>query len=322
MAFLKKYSLLIKLILCSGIIYWLIQSGKLDLSKLSLFYKEPRIFIFHFSCWFLGFILFNSIRWKILLDSINVHLGILQAISITAIGLFFNSFLPGSVSGDGIKAYYVIKRNKQASKGALFFSVLFDRALAFYGLFMIATFSLIYSFSFEEIIEMRAVSFPIFSIFGAISTFLFSTYFISLETLFKFKIFKNQTTQKIFTMLYQYQKKPLLIIKVLFFAILTQGLFFLYFSYITRYFNDFNVNYNILILIYPLGLLITALPIAPAGIGVGHVAYDTLFTYFNLKDGANVFNLFFIGSLSFNLLGVIPYLLMKKEDTHSPKSKT
>ena len=59
--------------------------------------------------------------------------------------------------------------------------------------------------------------------------------------------------------------------------------------------------------------MVTALPIAPAGMGVGHAAFDQLFQYFNISGGANLFNLYWIVFICNNLLGLIPYIIMSKK---------
>jgi hypothetical protein len=56
----------------------------------------------------------------------------------------------------------------------------------------------------------------------------------------------------------------------------------------------------------------TALPLAPGGLGVGHVAFDKLFAMVGLQGGANVFNVMVLTQLALNLLGVFPYLLYRR----------
>lgn len=63
----------------------------------------------------------------------------------------------------------------------------------------------------------------------------------------------------------------------------------------------------------PIGLVFTAIPISPAGLGVGHAAFAALFSLFGVKGGADYFNFFFIAMTIINLLGVIPYALIGKK---------
>ena len=64
----------------------------------------------------------------------------------------------------------------------------------------------------------------------------------------------------------------------------------------------------------PLGLIATAVPISPAGMGVGHAIFGTLFGYYGITGGASLFNLYFLAIVSVNLLGVFPYLFSRKKE--------
>ena len=44
----------------------------------------------------------------------------------------------------------------------------------------------------------------------------------------------------------------------------------------------------------PLAILVTALPLAPGGMGVGHVAFEEVLGIVGISGGANIFNLFFL----------------------------
>ena len=65
--------------------------------------------------------------------------------------------------------------------------------------------------------------------------------------------------------------------------------------------------------ILPIGMIGAAMPITPAGLGVGHVLFENLFRMLKTDGGASLFNLFFIANTMVNLLGVIPYLFVKFE---------
>ena len=62
----------------------------------------------------------------------------------------------------------------------------------------------------------------------------------------------------------------------------------------------------------PLGLIATAIPISPAGLGIGHVAFENLYSLFGVKGGANIFNLFIIPQIFVYLLGFFPFILYRK----------
>ena len=68
--------------------------------------------------------------------------------------------------------------------------------------------------------------------------------------------------------------------------------------------------------IFPIGILTTALPIAPAGLGIGHVAFDRLYALIGQENGANIFNIYFVSMVAFNLLGSLSYLSIKTKPTN------
>ena len=65
-------------------------------------------------------------------------------------------------------------------------------------------------------------------------------------------------------------------------------------------------------------MIITAIPISPGGLGVGHAAFEKIFQYFTVMNGANLFNIYWIVFILNNLLGIILiYFYQKKKYTHS-----
>jgi uncharacterized membrane protein YbhN (UPF0104 family) len=98
---------------------------------------------------------------------------------------------------------------------------------------------------------------------------------------------------------------------------------YLYFmGYIGRVlYGDTAFDPALLAPIFPFGILVTALPLAPGGLGVGHAAFDRLFSMVGLPGGANVFNVYVLTQLVLNLLGVFPYLYMKSDHLGSASEK-
>ena len=74
-----------------------------------------------------------------------------------------------------------------------------------------------------------------------------------------------------------------------------------------------DVSITSLASVYPLGMLSMVLPISYAGFGVGHVAFDQLFAMIGLTGGATVLNVYLIGQTVPCLVGVVPYLTLKRE---------
>ena len=79
----------------------------------------------------------------------------------------------------------------------------------------------------------------------------------------------------------------------------------------------------------PVGMIAVAIPIAPAGLGIGHAIFNWLFSFFNISKGASLFNLYFIAIMSINMVGSIFYVMSGKkhglkdvEDFQNEEAKT
>ncbi|MEI6971777.1 MAG: lysylphosphatidylglycerol synthase transmembrane domain-containing protein [bacterium] len=81
-----------------------------------------------------GFLLFFSgivaitVRWKLILDTQQLELAWGRIFSISFVGVFFNSFMPGAVGGDLVRGYYT-SRESDRGKTELFLTVVIDRML-------------------------------------------------------------------------------------------------------------------------------------------------------------------------------------------------
>lgn len=77
----------------------------------------------------------TSFRWHRLLQALDVQMGLMRATVINMVGAFFNTFLPGSSSGDVIKAFYASRQTPHRMRAVI--SVLFDRVLGLITLIMV-----------------------------------------------------------------------------------------------------------------------------------------------------------------------------------------
>ena len=63
--------------------------------------------------------------------------------------------------------------------------------------------------------------------------------------------------------------------------------------------------------IVPLGLLVTAVPVMPAGVGTGHAAFFYLFKLLGSSRGADVFSLYALIQIVLGAVGGLVYLRFK-----------
>lgn len=311
---------LLKFTFAAALMYWLIMSGKLDLSLVN---KS----IQHGPQWIFAILLIFSqnglatLRYKLLLETkIKKPLSFFLVFKINYIGQFFSAILPGAVTGDLIKLIYVKKLDKHFTKTFLITTALLDRIIGLTGLlFLAGFFSLIY---FSEITalspEISSVIFVNLLLFGGAVLFLgilVAPYSFQLKIAYLVKKIPLIGI-KLFSILEQVfalrEKR-----KVLFFSFLISILIHVtsIFSFwiITSPFYSTNLPLGYAFTVIPVGLIATAIPLSPGGLGVGHVLFANLFSFVNIQNGASLFNLFFLCNFINNSLGLIPYVLIGKE---------
>jgi uncharacterized membrane protein YbhN (UPF0104 family) len=73
------------------------------------------------------------VRWYLLVRALDLPFTLRDACRLGLVGVFFNTFLPGSIGGDLLKAYFIARENRQRKTRAVA-TVLIDRALGLFGL--------------------------------------------------------------------------------------------------------------------------------------------------------------------------------------------
>src|SRR4051812_21231124 len=107
---------LLKLALVAGLLWWLVDSGKLDFHDLGILIHDPVIFVGNLSLWLAGYVLLGTWRWYLLLHGLDLEVSFRRALRFQLVGLFFNTAMPGAVGGDIIKAIYVIREQNSQSR--------------------------------------------------------------------------------------------------------------------------------------------------------------------------------------------------------------
>jgi uncharacterized protein (TIRG00374 family) len=76
-----------------------------------------------------GFILLDvgmaALRWKVVMDVVAPGVSFFSLLAFSLVGIFYSQFLPGSVTGDLVKGYYLARTD--ADKVGIFSSVVVDR---------------------------------------------------------------------------------------------------------------------------------------------------------------------------------------------------
>ena len=77
-------------------------------------------------------VILTLVRWYLLVRAVHLPITLWQALRLGMIGVYFNTFLPGAVGGDIIRAAALAKGQKRRTLAVA--TVLMDRAIALWGL--------------------------------------------------------------------------------------------------------------------------------------------------------------------------------------------
>ena len=303
------------------IILWLLKSGELDFTLSREFlnsYKNTiAIFILSYSI----ITLLVSYRWKMLLQSgKQKDLPFKSIFKISWIGLFFNSVLPGAVTGDLIKLAYIKDLGKNITKTFMLSTVFIDRIIGLLGLLCLSGIFSLYNYT-----EIVSIS-PSLKSLVHLNFLLFIGAIILIFTLFLSKNWQETILSpmdsipilgtKIKGLLEQVWligNRKDLFLKCLLISIIVQVISVCLFWKIITPFTSVPLSIGHAFIFIPLGFIAMAIPIAPSGLGVGHAVFGTLFSFFGIQKGASLFNLYFLCVVFCNLTGSIPYILAGKK---------
>jgi uncharacterized membrane protein YbhN (UPF0104 family) len=82
---------------------------------------------------------------------------------------------------------------------------------------------------------------------------------------------------------------------------------------LSRFIGGFeHISMGLFFFLVPLGMLVTSIPIAPAGLGTGHAAFLGLFSLLGASRGADLFSAYVAFQILVNLSGGLVYLKRKE----------
>ncbi len=312
---------LFKILLAVALVYWLVSSGKLDFSLVKKSFEVGHEWVIAVLLIFVQICL-GAYRYKLLLETKSEKkLGFFEILKLNYIGLFFSSVLPGAVTGDLIKLVYIKKLDKNFSKTFLVTVTFLDRIMGLTGLlFLTGTFSLLY-YS-----QVTALS-PKISHIISLNLLLFAGSIVFLAVLVapqKYQAFIHFIVNKIpfagkkissildpiFAL--RENKKDVFVSFLL--SVLAQFVAVMAFWIVSSPFLPTALPFQYAFTFIPVGMIATAIPISPGGLGVGHVLFANLFALVHINNGASLFNLFYLCNVANNAVGIVPYLLIGKKD--------
>jgi uncharacterized protein (TIRG00374 family) len=263
-----------------------------------------------------------AFRWGILLAAQNIQLKKSRLLQLQFVGNFFNVALPGAVSGDFVKAYY-IAHEYPGARAKAFGSILFDRVLGLSALVIVSLGALL--IGLQNFIGSPVLAgIKMFVMVSGAGVFVFYGYLFLmhesvdpvlkiLQTLEK-RNSKFGTIVRIYLAVRVYHSERALVLKTLGLACVIHVLTAFACLCFAHALGENQIPTNGLFVVAPLGLLVTAIPILPGGVGTGHAAFSFFFSLLGSRRGADIFSYYVLIQLFIGSIGGIVYLRFKSQE--------
>jgi uncharacterized membrane protein YbhN (UPF0104 family) len=288
----------LKVSVSSALLYYVL--AKTGIKQVASTLKTVNIYAFFSS---VGIYIFTQIistmRWKLFLPE---GFKTKKLFSLYMIGSFFNTFMPGVIGGDAVKAYYLYRETNMANIS--FGSIFMDRYLGFIGLLILC--SIAFPFGLNYFHGSKTEWLLPFAIF----IFFFAS----------FLIFGLRLGQRIrflaefYNYFHTYRSQKNKIIKGLILSMIIQ--FFGVTSVsVLAYGLGENIPFLSFLIFVPLIILFAMLPVSISGFGVREGAFVFFFGLIGVRsETATALSLlWFLTMATAGIIGLIEYLKYKKE---------
>jgi uncharacterized protein (TIRG00374 family) len=271
------------------------------------------------------------VRWYLLVRALELPFTLRDACRLGLVGVFFNTFLPGSIGGDLLKAYFIARENRERKTRAVA-TVLIDRALGLFGLVLFvavlgtAAWSLgeerlAANAELQRLIQLMAVcsgaTVAGFILLGYLPQRRVDRFARRLRWLPKI----GGVLAEFWYAVWMYRQRPRTMAWGVVLSAASHVALVLAFHAASRVFpatggtTEQPASLAEHLVIAPIGFIVQALPVSPGGVGVGEAAFAGLYQLCGRSASRGV-----IARLSLRivewLLGVLGYLIylrMKKE---------
>jgi uncharacterized membrane protein YbhN (UPF0104 family) len=296
------------------ILYWLYHKGAIQTEKLAAALDHWPVFvgvcaIMLFSYWSQG------LRWLALLKSRGIELSLWTAFRYLMEGKFFNLIIPGYFSEDFIRGLYAI-RTHQHSRSKVIASLLVDRSAGVFTMVLFGVVGLLLRPSMladKRLVGLLAICGGAIGVTLAGLAFLF---IVKRPPQFVFnvaiRLHLHIAIDKMYAEARFYARDIPLLLLAVGYTLANQALMIWSFYLLGRTLGMGNLTALDFMIFAPCGMLSTILPISPVGLGVGQVAFLSLFRLAGSEQGANLFSLYTLVVLLTSVFGGVFYLGNKR----------
>lgn len=313
----------LKLAFVAGLLYFLGKKGLISIDATQRAFSHGQQLATAFGV--MGSMIFIGVlRWQLLLKAQGIRLPYRRIFELAMVGNFFNIALPGAVSGDFVKAFY-IAREIEGKRARAFGSILFDRVAGLSALVLVSATALgLGAQSLWDTPLFRGTKLLLAGAAACVIGFYAYLFLVRERHDPLLKLFqvaearfeKLGSLTRIYESLRHYHDHRATVLQVLGLSMVIHCLIGYGMINLAAAFDEGHLPFLALYVAFPLGLLVTAIPVLPAGVGTGHAAFAYLFGLIGSQRGADVFSLYALFQLFTGGIGGLFYLRFR---THEPK---
>ncbi|MBI5025521.1 MAG: flippase-like domain-containing protein [Nitrospirae bacterium] len=286
----------LKLLISGGLLYFLF--SRIDSAAVLKTLKDVDLSIF-----FVAFLLYLSTvflatkRWSLFLPE---AIPLSKLLSLYFIGSFFNTFLPGLVGGDAVKAYYLYKHTGRG--GSSVASVFMDRYLGFSALIGIGLIAFVFGYSYIMGTQVW------WTVPGLAAIFILMSFLF-----WRLNWGKIKALTSFYNPIMGYKANRKIIYKGLMWSVGVQGIGILG-IYILSLALGLKTSIIYFCLFIPVITAISTIPISLSGLGIREAGFAILFTQvgFTTASAISLSLLWFIAACLVHFIGGIEYLRVGK----------
>lgn len=266
--------------------------------------------------------LISILRWHFLIRAQQIAIPMRRSVQSALVGVFFNTFLPGSLSGDVVKGYYVA-RAVPGHTAEIISSILFDRVIGLTGLIALAVIALVAGGggSWAGMLGLPIVL-AVAGVASAVTVFYAALLGIGEDRDPILKVLRHLARRfalvkgplRIYEGVRVYHRERRVTLLSIAASVLAHGLLVVGWVCFVRAMALDQIPSAALFVAVPIGMLVAAIPIGPAGMGTGHAAFLAIFALLGSNRGADLFNLALGFQFIQGAVGGVVYLSIKAND--------
>ena len=266
-------------------------------------------------------LLLTVARWRALLAVQGINIGPLDAGRLGFIGFFFSCVIPGAVSGDAVKAYYVAREHGKTTEAIT--SVLLDRVIGLYTMAAAASIAIVICWrtgSFPDAWAKPGIVMIAWLVIGlAVGMSVFFLIVLShvtrenrlLDGILRRLPFREQLT-KLHDAIYRCRDHKRALASIILLSFAAQVPMVLFNFVVGKALGDGGLSLAMYFFLASVGLVINSIPVLPGGLGTGELGYAMLFGAFGSPAGAEIIAVWHVLFLGWSIPGLAFYISRRR----------